>query len=508
MKMGQSFGQSLQLKQKQSMVMTPRLQQAIRMLQMTNLDLNSYLEDQALENPFLEVERKGPDGFAETGNGHANAEARADAQGEAAAAAPDESMKTGSTPSDDPTAHNDFENRYESAERDPAALGYKSMTGGAEGDWDMISSSIANRPPSLYEHIAAQIDMQISQPRQKMIAYILLDALQPCGWLGRDIETLAEEQNIALEELRGVLSLCQKFEPAGLFATGLANCLALQAADSNCLTPALQIMLDNLDMLARGRMAQLARKCKCSEADLQDLLAIIRSFNPKPGEAFSSEAEMIAEPDLIVRMGDTGWQVELNHSTLPAVKIDETYARELNAKIARRDDQKFAMQALSSARWLKRAMEQRNSTTLAIAAEIIRQQAAFLEKGLDHLKPLLLRDVAKAVGMHESTVSRVTTGLMITTPRGSFTLKSFFSVSLAGEDDSDEAKSAAAVRHLISKIVSEETPGKPLSDDAIAAMVSDKGIKLARRTVAKYRTMLKIPSSAERRRQAKLARLG
>ena len=143
--------------------------------------------------------------------------------------------------------------------------------------------------------------------------------------------------------------------------------------------------------------------------DLQDLLALIRSFNPKPGEAFSSEAEMIAEPDLIVRMGDTGWQVELNHSTLPAVKIDETYARELNAKIARRDDQKFAMQALSSARWLKRAMEQRNSTTLAIAAEIIRQQAAFLEKGLDHLKPLLLRDVAKAVGMHESTVSRVTT---------------------------------------------------------------------------------------------------
>ena len=508
MKMGQSFGQSLQLKQKQSMVMTPRLQQAIRMLQMTNLDLNTYLESQALENPFLEVERKGPDGFGETGQGQASENSRAEARGDAAAPSPDETMKTGTTPSDDPTAHGDFENRFESAERDPAALGYKSMTGGGDGDWDMISSSIANRPPSLYAHISDQIELQISNPRQKMIAYLLLDVLQPSGWLGREIAVLAEEQNIAVEDVQAVLALCQKFEPAGIFATGLADCLALQAADQGCLTPALQTMLENLELLARGRMTQLARKCKCDEADLQDLLALIRSFNPKPGEAFSSEAELIAEPDLIVRMGDTGWQVELNHSTLPAVKIDETYARELNAKIARRDDQKFAMQALSSARWLKRAMEQRNSTTLAIAAEIIRQQAAFLENGLDYLKPLLLRDVAKAVGMHESTVSRVTTGLMITTPRGSFTLKSFFSVSLAGEEDGDEDKSAAAVRHLISKIVSEETPGRPLSDDAIAAMVSEKGIKLARRTVAKYRTMLKIPSSAERRRQAKLARFG
>lgn len=493
------LSQSIRLKQKQSMVMTPRLQQAIRMLQMNNLDLASYLEDQALENPFLEV-------FANAGEAPGTAAdpyAAADATPNDAAPAEaiDTDMKAGASPQDDPGAQQDFDNRFDYSNADGPA-GRQTGQGGDQ-DWDMIAATIAERPPSLFEHVGAQIDMAFDEPKERMIANILLGAVLPSGWLGKPVDDIAEENDLSRDAVARVLTRMQKFEPTGIFATGLADCLRLQAREAGVLTASFDILLDNLELLAQGKIDQLARRCKATPDDVRAMLRLIRQFDPKPAETFFGEVEIVSAPDLIAYRGPDGWVVELNKSTLPGITIDEHYAARLKKRVAEQAEQKFTMQALSSARWLKRAMEQRNETTLSIAAEIVRQQTPFLEKGANHLKPLLLRDVAKAVGMHESTVSRVTTGLMIATPRGSVTLKSFFSVSLAS-DDNEAGTSAASVRHLISEIIAKEKPGDPFSDDEIVTRINASGVAVARRTVAKYRQILKIPSSAERRRRARL----
>lgn len=493
------LSQSIRLKQKQSMVMTPRLQQAIRMLQMNNLDLASYLEDQALENPFLEVSTNA----GEASGTAADPDAAADATPNDAAPAEaiDTDMKAGASPQDDPGAQQDFDNRFDYSNADGPA-GRQTGQGGDQ-DWDMIAATIAERPPSLFEHVGGQIDMAFDEPKERMIANILLGAVLPSGWLGKPVDDIAEENDLSRDAVARVLTRMQKFEPTGIFATGLADCLRLQAREAGVLTASFDILLDNLELLAQGKIDQLARRCKATPDDVRAMLRLIRQFDPKPAETFFGEVEIVSAPDLIAYRGPDGWVVELNKSTLPGITIDEHYAARLKKRVAEQAEQKFTMQALSSARWLKRAMEQRNETTLSIAAEIVRQQTPFLEKGANHLKPLLLRDVAKAVGMHESTVSRVTTGLMIATPRGSVTLKSFFSVSLAS-DDNEAGTSAASVRHLISEIIAKEKPGDPFSDDEIVTRINASGVAVARRTVAKYRQILKIPSSAERRRRARL----
>lgn len=485
------LNQSVRLKQKQSMVMTPRLQQAIRMLQMSNLDLAQYLEEQALENPFLELDHQ-----------HGEVAHSAD---QSAPEKVDNAMISGEAMSSDPTEPTDFDNRFEAGDSEQvwrAELGRNRQS----ADFDMASANVADRGESIYAYVEAQIDVLFTSTQDKMLAHILLERLLPSGWLGATVEDIASQAGVDTDRLEQVLMRLQDMEPAGLFARGLAECLRLQARDKACLTPQLDLLLDNLNVLAEGDFRALTRKCKCSEEEIGEMLRLIRSFNPKPGEAFLFRDDMISAPDLITFKSKDGWVVELNNSTLPSIVINESYAETLAEKKAAREAQEFAHNALSSARWLRRALEQRNATTLTISAEIIRQQTEFLENGLNSLKPLLLRDIARAVGMHESTISRVTTGLMISTPRGSFPLKAFFSVALAGEDEED-GTSAAAVRHMISKMIAEENPKKPLSDDAIAARVTDNGVRLARRTVAKYRQILKIPSSAERRRRAKLARV-
>jgi len=489
------LNQSVRLKQKQSMVMTPRLQQAIRMLQMSNIDLAAYLEDQALENPFLDL--------ADQKNEAAETRTEKASDQEAL----DKALENGTGLKDDPGAAGDYDNRLESGESD--AVWRAELTQSSSGsDWDMIAMNIADRRGSLYAHVQDQMALILLDSRDRILAQPLIEALLPSGWLGREIKDIADEHGCRVEELERVLGQLQTMEPSGLFARNLSECLTLQAADQNLLTPMLETFLAHLPLLASGELRTLQRKCACSPEDLQNMLRLIRSFNPKPGEEFMFGDDMINTPDLITYKGKEGWVVELNHSTLPAITINEKYAEELAKKKAAREAEEFTQNALSSARWLKRALEQRNATTLTISAEIVRRQQDFLENGIDALKPLLLRDVASAIGMHESTVSRVTTGLMITTPRGSFSLKAFFSTALANNDeDDDDMASTASVRNMISKLVAAEDPRRPLSDELIAEKVSGQGIKLARRTVAKYRQMLKIPSSAERRRRAKLNQL-
>jgi len=497
---------SLQVRQKQALVMTPQLQQAIKLLQMTNLDICNYLQDQALENPFIEVE-KGADhtSAADLGAG-TSSEARETPATSTAGDGLDNEMAQGKAMADDPTANADLENRFGSQGLD---FGHAQRSRPSDVDWDGLANLAEQRPESLVECVLRQIDLTIFDPAKRVIAYALAEALEPSGWLGRPLEEVAVTCGTGEAEVEAVLGIVQRLEPEGVFARNLSECLRIQARERDELDAVMDVVLSNLDMLANGDIAALARRAGTDAEEVARCLRLIREMNPKPGEAYESVPLRVHAPDVIVTRRKEGWVVDLNRSTLPSLVINEDYASQVGAagrgKAAEASNQ-FVTDAIGSARWLRRALEQRNSTTLKIAGEIVRQQSAFLTEGLSALKPLALKDVAEAVGMHESTVSRVTSGLLMATPKGCFPLKSLFSVSLA--TDEGDAKAAAAVRNMIQSIIDSEPVGRPLSDDAIAGLVSDRGVKLARRTVAKYRDMLKIPSSSERRRRARLAMVG
>ena len=488
------LSQSLNIKQKQSLVMTPQLQQAIKLLQLTNLELKQFLEEQTFDNPFINVEEETQ--ASEKNDSEIRSQDKNDSNSEQVLA------KETTDFSDDPTNNDDYDNRFDNAGIDyGAVINNKSNTG---EDWDLIASTVPNHEKSLIAHIEDQLPYLLSSQREHFIARYFLEAIEPSGWLGKSLDEIQIETNLDYVDLENVLTKLQGVEPTGLFARNLSECLRLQIIEKGLMCNGLSVLLDNLALLGKGDLKSLMRKIDCDERKIKDFLVIIRSVDPKPGSVFLSETSNIHKPYLLVRKVGEDWVVDLNRSTLPSININEDYAKKLSP--VARDNSKidgYASQALSSARWLKRALEQRNITTLKITAEIIKRQKHFLEKGLDFLEPLSLKDIAIAVKMHESTVSRVTNGLMVSTPKGTFPLKSLFSVTIE-TDDKENSKSAAAVRNMIKKILNEEKGEKPLSDDLIAKMVSKNGVKLARRTVAKYREMLNIPSSSERKRRAKL----
>ncbi len=488
------LSQSLNLKQKQSLVMTPQLQQAIKLLQLTNLELKQFLEEQTFDNPFINVEEETQ--ASEKHDSEIRTQDKNDSNSEQVLA------KETTDFSDDPTNNDDYDNRFDNAGIDyGAVINNKSNTG---EDWDLIASTVPNHEKSLIAHIEDQLPYLLSSQREHFIARYFLEAIEPSGWLGKSLDEIQIETNLDYVDLENVLTKLQGVEPTGLFARNLSECLRLQIIEKGLMCNGLSVLLDNLALLGKGDLNSLMRKIDCDERKIKEFLVIIRSVDPKPGSVFLSETSNIHKPDLLVRKVGEDWVVDLNRSTLPSININEDYAKKLSP--VARDNSKidgYASQALSSARWLKRALEQRNITTLKITAEIIKRQKHFLEKGLDFLEPLSLKDIAIAVKMHESTVSRVTNGLMVSTPKGTFPLKSLFSVTIES-NDKENSKSAAAVRNMIKKILNEEKGEKPLSDDLIAKIVSKNGVKLARRTVAKYREMLNIPSSSERKRRAKL----
>ena len=486
------------MRQKQSLVMTPQLQQAIRLLQMTNLDLTQYLENECSENPFLEVDL---DEEANTTLPKDSTEQENSDKPESLSSSEiDNALSDGSAMVDDPAANTDYENRFETELTD---FRTPSSSSSQNDDYDYISSSVANNPISLQEHVFRQIDLKFSDTNERIVAHAYTENLQPSGWLNTDAASIAALCGITVDFSEAVLASLQGFEPAGLFARDLKECLLIQANDKGVLTNQFKALLENLDLLAKGQFESLQRKLKCNKETLVEQIKLLRSFNPKPGERFDQNFQQITAPDLMVRKSENGWTVDLNRSNLPTIYINSEYADDVSAKSRTDEASEYAAQAIASARWLKRAVAKRNSTTLKVGSEIIRRQTAFLEKGLDYLKPLSLKDIAEEVKMHESTISRVTSGLLINTPRGTFPLKSFFSISIDTDQPGIET-SAAAVRNLIKTIIHDEDSRKPLSDESLAEIISDKGVKLARRTVAKYRELMKIPSSSERRRRAKV----
>ncbi|MEE2774733.1 MAG: RNA polymerase factor sigma-54 [Pseudomonadota bacterium] len=489
---------SLNLRQKQSLVMTPQLQQAIRLLQMTNLDLRQYLETECADNPFLEIE--GEENNSQPDSTDTVDQTSDDRSDLGTTNEIDNALSDGTAMLDDPTKNEDFENRFETELTD---FSVQKSPRSSDADFDYIATSVEQSPISLQEHVYRQIDLSFSEPSERFVAQAYTEILQPCGWITVKVGDISDKCGCTEEFADYILKKLQQFEPAGLFARNLRECLLIQAQDEDVLTDQFKVLLDNLDLLAKGQFETLQRKLKCDKETLLEQIKLLRSFNPKPGERFEQSFQQISAPDLMVKKLDGGWVVDLNRSNLPSIHINDQYAESIHSKGRNEEAAEYAAQAVASARWLKRAVAKRNSTTLKVGAEIIRRQTNFLEKGLDYLRPLSLKDIAEEVQMHESTISRVTSGLLINTPRGTFPLKSFFSISIDTDKPGIET-SAAAVRNLIKNIISEEDTKKPFSDESLAEMISEKGVKLARRTVAKYRELMKIPSSSERRRRAKV----
>ena len=421
-------------RQTTGLAMTQRMQASLRILQMTNADLCDYLAAEALGNPCLDVRLP-------------------------------ESGSAGLAP--------------------PARAG--SVQAGADRD---AFARIEAAPVSLEAHVLAQIDTGFFGDDRR-IALAFAEALEPSGWLGETVAEVAARCRVEEAEAGAVLEHLQRFDPPGLFARDLAECLTLQARDRDLLTWEMQTILGHLDLLAAGRFAELARLCDAEEADIRAALALIRSFQPKPGEGFASDRPPIQPPDLRVTRGPLGWKVELSRSQLPRLRVSAAGVADPAAQV-------WLARAESAARWLQRAVERRQSTLLRTAGCLVAHQTAFLEQGARQLLPLSMEEVAAELSLHPSTISRATAARLIETPRGLIPLRAFFSRSVVAEGPA-APQSQDALIALVGEIVAAEDRRKPLSDDAIVKRAREAGAVLARRTVTKYREALGIPSSYERR---------
>ncbi|KQT83959.1 RNA polymerase factor sigma-54 [Aurantimonas sp. Leaf443] len=495
----------LQLRQSQSLVMTPQLLQSIRLLQYSQLELQAFIDAEIERNPLIAVDAAGESG------------PDTDWTGEAAEAAPGPA-EAGETPltgaCDDAAA---FDDAFE-AVPDPARDAGLAARGEATGPLPSLPSGgpafdggiedFGAGAPSLQEHALGEARDAITDPRDLFIAAAIVDELDEAGYARIDIAELAAA--LGAEEARVALVLARlqgEAEPAGLFARDLSECLALQLRRLGRYDPVIATVLDNLDLLARRDFATLRRLTGEDEAGLLEILAEIRGLDPRPGQAFASEGAEPVTPDVIVTEGPDGaWQVELNPEALPRVIVDNHYAETIAAGAVADHERAFIGECQQSANWLVRSLDQRARTILKVAGEIVRRQDGFLTRGIGALRPMTLMSVAEAVGMHESTISRVTANKFMATPRGTFEMRFFFTVAIASVSGGD-AHSAESVKHRIRGLVDAEGPGKVLSDDDIAAALKREGVDLARRTVAKYREALGIASSIQRRREMNARRL-
>ena len=383
-------------------------------------------------------------------------------------------------------------------------MGYSEWAGtgaGGRDNGDYNLEAFVSVETTLSDHLAEQVVLTITDPARRMIGQYLIDLVDEAGYLNGDLALVAEKLGAPVGEVDIVLTILQGFDPPGVCARNLTECLAIQLKERNRFDPAMQALVAHLDLLAKRDLAALRRLCGVGEEDLTDMIGEIRKLNPKPGLAFGSVQMQPIVPDVFVRSGPNGgFAIELNSDTLPKVLVNQTYHAEL-AKTAKDDkDKSYFADCLQTATWLMRALDQRAKTILKVSTEIVRQQDAFFLHGVQHLRPLNLKTIADAIGMHESTVSRVTANKYMATNRGIFELKYFFTSAIASADGG-EAHSAEAVRHRIKQLIDAETPDYVLSDDTIVEKLREAGIDIARRTVAKYREAMRIASSVQRRRE-------
>lgn len=517
--------QRLEFRQSQSLVMTPQLMQAIKLLQLSNLDLTTFVEEELERNPLLErANDEAPAGEApaEAGqfgdgdefNGGHNDEPGG-GPGEAFEPGQEEWMSKdlGTRAEIEQTLDTGLDNVFseepaEAAARnaqDVAPTTYTEWGGGASSDEDYNLEAFVAAEMTLGDHLAEQLSVAFAGPAQRMIGQYLIDLVDEAGYLPPDLGQAAERLGASQREVEDVLAVLQKFDPPGVCARNLSECLAIQLRELDRYDPAMQALVEHLDLLARRDIASLRKLCGVDDEDIADMIGEIRRLNPKPGMKFGSARLQTMVPDVYVRPGpDGGWHVELNSDTLPRVLVNQTYYSELSKKVGKDGDKSYFTDALQNATWLVRALDQRARTILKVATEIVRQQDGFFTRGVAHLRPLNLKAVADAIQMHESTVSRVTANKYMATNRGTFELKYFFTASIASADGG-EAHSAEAVRHHIKQLIDSEEPSAILSDDTIVERLRASGIDIARRTVAKYREAMRIPSSVQRRRDKQSA---
>jgi RNA polymerase sigma-54 factor len=357
------------------------------------------------------------------------------------------------------------------------------------------------RAETLAEHLTDQLALAPLSPADKLIGQHLIGMLNEAGYLTGDLQTVAETLGTGVAHVETVLKVLQDFDPAGVFCRDLKECLALQLRDKGHFDPAMAALVDHLDLVARRDFQGLKQACKVDLDDIRDMVAEIRTLNPKPGHAFGSEPVQPVIPDVSVRAAPDGsWLVELNSETLPRVLINNQYLAQVSKSAARAEDKVYISECQANATWLVKSLDQRAKTILKVAREIVRQQDAFLVLGVQHLRPINLKTVADAIEMHESTVSRVTSNKYMATPRGIFELKYFFTTAIASAEDGGDAHSSESVRHRIKEMIASEGENV-LSDDQIVEQLKAAGIEIARRTVAKYRESLGILSSIQRRRE-------
>ena len=479
------LGPRLDIRVSQSLVMSQQLQAAIKLLALSNLELEAAIADEVANNPLLEM-ASASDGAVTVREDREFGDEAADPAGA------DQLIERMAATDDSPL---DVDWRDAALEWDSAADAASGNADSAAFDFDRLAAS----DTGLCEHLMAQLHgLGGSDGR---IAEAIVNELEETGYLETPLAVIAEALEASRADVERALALVQSLDPPGVAARSLEECIANQAKAADRYDPAMARLIANLDLLAKGRMKDLKRICGVDDEDLADMVRELKGYDPKPGCRFASREPDTALPDLFVRRTPGGWAVELNGAALPRVLVNRRYHAELKAGAGNKAARGWLSEKLQSANWLVRALDQRAQTIVKVASEIVRQQQGFFENGVSALRPLTLARIAEAIEMHESTVSRVTSNKYLACDRGVFELKYFFGSGVASDDG--EGASASAVKAAIKSIIGDES--EVLSDDAIAAMLNARGVAVARRTVVKYREAMGIGSSVQRRRQRKMA---
>ena len=489
----------LDLRQSQSLVMTPQLQQAIKLLALSSLEIEAFIAEEVERNPVLET---------------GSSDAAPDAPTEDFAPALNDS---GERASDD-LLNGDGQGTSDALDVDFSAETFHHDTasdsvGGADGMLGLSGNTASNafdadgpdfdsfaaHDISLREHLMAQAGSSLSG-RQLFLVQQIIEHIEPTGYVGEDLMAAAHRLGVSVADMEAALTELQRFDPTGVGARNLSECLAIQAREADRYDPCMAKLIDNLDLVAKGAFDQLKRMCRVDDEDLRDMLVELRGYDPKPGCRFESEDMLAVTPDIFITPRGAGWAIELNSANLPRILINRSYVAELGQDKATKA---WLSDCMADANWLIKAMDQRQRTIVKVATEIVKQQDGFFRNGVAHLRPLTLRQVADAIDMHESTVSRVTSNKYLHCGRGLFDLKYFFSSGVQSADG--EGASAQAVKSHIKSLIDAEGE-KILSDDTLVDLLTAKGFDIARRTVAKYREAMGIGSSVQRRRQKKMGR--
>ena len=499
-------GQRLEIRQGQGLVITPQLQQAIKLLQLSNQELDAFVEAEMERNPLLQRDEPG------AGEGEsAPAEAAASPDGAELSFSDHEAAeRSHNVDATDSEVYGDASPGERASDRmtDEAQPGLSDWSGAGKGGGSFTDGEGGERPdhrePTLWEHLQAQASSAGLSAGDHAVALTLIDMVDEGGYLRGDLAEVADRLGCGVERVEAVLAVCHGFEPTGIMARSVPECLKLQLVERNRFDPAMAALLDNLELLARRDLAALRSVCGVDAEDLSEMITELKALTPRPGAGFGGEPAQTVIPDVHVRPDPAGgWKVELNADTLPRLLVDKRYHATVAAGARSETEKAYVADIAAQANWLVKSLDQRARTILKVGSEIVRQQDAFLAFGVEFLRPLNLKTVADAIGMHESTVSRVTSNKYVSTPRGVFELKFFFTAALQSMDGAS-THSAEAVRHRIKSMIDHEVrDGDILSDDRIVELLNEAGIDVARRTVAKYREALRIPSSVQRRRMLK-----